>query len=239
MIQRKRLLTWTIVATVLASFLAAPSGYLLVLPGPVSSLSQAVTVEGAPASEGGSFYMVSVAAREIRVSRLILSWFDPGAALWSKRSVLAGRTLEEYEADNRALMEESQKTACYVAFQACGFAVTPGGPFPRPVAVVSGDVMGPSAGLAFALEILARVKGYDFQGLGKVAATGTLDPWGKVGPVGGVAQKALACRNEGIELFLVPASNEEEARRYAGHMKVVGVSSFQEALQALPEGLIP
>ncbi len=226
-------------AAVLVSFLVAPSGYLLVLPGPVSSLSQAVTVEGAPASEGGSFYMVSVVAKEIRVARLILSLFDPGAALWSKRSVLAGRTLEEYEADNRALMEESQKTACYVAFQACGFPVTPGGPFPRTVTVVSGDVMGPSAGLTFALEVLARLKGYGFEGLGKAAATGTLDVWGEVGPVGGIAQKTIACREEGIELFLVPALNEEEARRYAGHMKVVGVRSFQEALRTLPEGLIP
>ncbi|HWI05689.1 MAG TPA: S16 family serine protease, partial [Acidimicrobiales bacterium] len=64
-----------------------------------------------------------------------------------------------------------------------------------------------------------------------IATTGTIEADGKVGPVGGVKQKAEAAEDAGAELFLVPGGEVEEAPR--ADVPVRGVQSLEEALRAL------
>jgi PDZ domain-containing protein len=104
---------------------------------------------------------------------------------------------------------------------------------PLKVKIDLGNVGGPSAGLAFALDVMEEL-GRDVDGGRKVAATGEIELDGTVAPVGGVKQKTIAVRRSGIGVFLVPAGdNAEEARRHAGGMRIVPVKSFQQALQSL------
>ena len=104
---------------------------------------------------------------------------------------------------------------------------------PVPVNIDLGQVGGPSAGLAFGLDVVEEL-GHDIDGGRKVAASGELCLDGTVVGVGGLKQKTIGARNAGVDVFLVPAGeNAEEARRYAGKMKVVPVKSFRQALQAL------
>lgn len=92
---------------------------------------------------------------------------------------------------------------------------------------------GPSAGLAFALALADRLgpkidRGY------QIAATGQLELDGRVEPIGGVKQKVRAAQRAGAEIFLVPAGeNAAEAQRNAGKMKIIPVTSFQQALRKL------
>jgi PDZ domain-containing protein len=104
---------------------------------------------------------------------------------------------------------------------------------PITVRIDLGRVGGPSAGLAFALDVMEELGHNVDHGL-RVAATGTIDLDGRVGPIGGVKQKVLGARRSGVDVFLVPAGdNAEEAARYAGGLKIVPVQSFRQALQAL------
>lgn len=103
---------------------------------------------------------------------------------------------------------------------------------PRKVTIDLGDVGGPSAGLPFALDVLERLgrdvdRGYD------VVATGEIELDGTVIGVGGVKQKTVGVRESGADVFLVPGENADEARRYAGDVRVIPVDSFQQALRAL------
>jgi PDZ domain-containing protein len=67
-----------------------------------------------------------------------------------------------------------------------------------------------------------------------VAVTGELLSDGTVGPIGGVAQKAVTVKRAGIKVFLVPKENEAEARAHAGKgLEIRGVGTFDEALKAL------
>ena len=67
----------------------------------------------------------------------------------------------------------------------------------------------------------------------RVATTGTIDPSGAVGPVGGVVQKVVAAREGDIELLLVPDAELGEARQHANGMPVEGVATLEDALDAL------
>ena len=79
----------------------------------------------------------------------------------------------------------------------------------------AGDVGGPSAGLAFALDILQELGRNIVRGH-KIAATGEILPDGSVGPIGGIKQKTIGAREAHVDAFLVPAGeNAQEARRYA------------------------
>jgi PDZ domain-containing protein len=104
---------------------------------------------------------------------------------------------------------------------------------PLDVDIDLGDVGGPSAGLAFALDVLEEL-GRNVDHGRKVAATGELELDGTVRPIGGAMQKAVGVRQAKADVFLVPAGeNAEEARRSAGNVRVIPVESFQQALRAL------
>jgi Lon-like protease len=104
---------------------------------------------------------------------------------------------------------------------------------PVSVRIDLGNVGGPSAGLAFALDLLEEL-GRDVDGGYRVAATGELALDGRVLPVGGLKQKTIGARRADVDVFVVPVGdNAAEARRHAGDLRIVPVSSFQQALRQL------
>ncbi|MGH8983728.1 MAG: YlbL family protein [Acidimicrobiia bacterium] len=105
--------------------------------------------------------------------------------------------------------------------------------FPIEVEIDTGDVGGPSAGLAFTLTILDELSPGDLTGGKEIAVTGTIGSDGTVGAIGGVAQKAVAARRAGARLFIVPKAEAAEARSHADGMKVAAVSDLDDALAAL------
>jgi PDZ domain-containing protein len=104
---------------------------------------------------------------------------------------------------------------------------------PLPVHIDLGQVGGPSAGLAFALDVVEEL-GHNVDRGYKVAATGEICVDGTVAAVGGLKQKTIGAKRAGMDVFLVPAGeNASEARRYAGGMRVMPVNSFRQALRRL------
>jgi PDZ domain-containing protein len=104
---------------------------------------------------------------------------------------------------------------------------------PIPVSIDAGNVGGPSAGLAFALEVMEKL-GRDVDHGHRVAATGQINLDGSVSPIGGVKQKTYGARQAKVDAFLVPAGeNATEAKRYAHGLRIVPVRNFKDALHAL------
>ena len=96
---------------------------------------------------------------------------------------------------------------------------------------------GPSGGLAFAIGIIELLTSENILQGKSVAVTGTIDGAGKVGSIGGVAEKILAAKKAGATLVLIPEANcQDLAPNLAtipSEIKVAAVSSLEEAMAAL------
>ncbi|MEV0154404.1 PDZ domain-containing protein [Micromonospora sp. NPDC050686] len=107
-------------------------------------------------------------------------------------------------------------------------------PHPFTLSIDLGDIGGPSAGLMFALGIIDKLEPADLTGGKIIAGTGTIDDEGRVGPIGGIAQKLVGAKEAGAKVFLVPADNCAEAvRNPQPDLPLLRVGSLDEALKAL------
>jgi PDZ domain-containing protein len=95
-------------------------------------------------------------------------------------------------------------------------------------------VGGPSAGTMFAIGIIDKLTpGALTQGK-IIAGTGTIDPEGNVGEIGGIQQKLIGARDAGAVLFLAPEDNCDEV---VGHipdgLTVAAVASLEDAMDEI------
>jgi len=121
-----------------------------------------------------------------------------------------------------------------------------------PVKVDPGAIGGPSAGLMFSLQIYQQLTNQNLRKGRQIAGTGTINPDGSVGEIGGIDKKIIAAKNAGATIFFAPyvkptkallALEEDHqtnyqlakatAKKYAPSMKVVPVSSFNQAIKYL------
>jgi PDZ domain-containing protein len=113
-----------------------------------------------------------------------------------------------------------------------GVQIQPEFRFPVGIRIDARNIGGPSAGLAFALDIVDEL-GDELDRGRRVVVTGTLDLDGTVGAIGGIEQKTVGARLAEADLFLVPDDNAADARSHAEGLEIIAVSTFEEALTAL------
>ncbi|MGW1058515.1 YlbL family protein [Micromonospora rubida] len=107
-------------------------------------------------------------------------------------------------------------------------------PHPFTLSIDLNDIGGPSAGLMFALGIVDKLEPADLTGGKIIAGTGTIDDEGRVGPIGGIAQKLVGAKQAGAKVFLVPEANCAEAvRNPQPGLPLLKVGTLDDALTAL------
>jgi Lon-like protease len=114
-----------------------------------------------------------------------------------------------------------------------GILIEPKLDLPVDIKIDTGEIGGPSAGLAFALDIIDELGPTDIDHGDRVVATGELALDGTVHEIGGIEQKTFGARDASADVFLVPDANAEAARKYADGLRIVPVSNLDEALQVL------
>ena len=148
----------------------------------------------------------------------------PGAVV-KLRVIRAGKLLT---VPIRTVPDHGRALVGFVPEQAAKFKL------PVRVSIDAGNVGGPSAGLAFTLEVMQKL-GRNVTHGHRVAATGEMELNGDVLPIGGVRQKVVDAHKAGVQVLLVPAGqNARDARRFAPKdLRVIPVSTFDQALHAL------
>lgn len=115
-----------------------------------------------------------------------------------------------------------------------GVTVGTGCLLPFEVTLSLSGVGGPSAGLMFSLGIIDKISNHDLTHGRFIAGTGTIDPTGQVGQIGGISLKMIAARRAGATVFLAPASNCADVKgNIPSGLDVVKVSTLHEAITDL------
>lgn len=118
-----------------------------------------------------------------------------------------------------------------------GIIVSTSFDFPIEVENHIGDrVGGPSAGMMFALAMYDQITPGPLTGGLHVAGTGSIDPDGRVGIIGGIEQKMAGAEGAGADVFLVPAPNcidLVDTRKF--DMTLVKVETLDDAVSALSD----
>jgi PDZ domain-containing protein len=103
--------------------------------------------------------------------------------------------------------------------------------FPLDVRIESGEIGGPSAGLAWALGLYDLMTPGDLAGGRTIAVTGQLALDGTVLEIGGADEKVIAAADAGATVLLLPEGNLDEARSVGDRgVELVPVGTFEEAL---------
>ncbi|MDT0267870.1 S16 family serine protease [Streptomyces sp. DSM 44915] len=164
------------------------------------------------------------------------------AVLPSESVYPVGESPEEITEHNETQMRRSQDAATAAAL---GFLDRADEGIE--VSLELSDVGGPSAGLLFALGVVALLDaGDELTGGAVVAGTGTIDADGTVGAVGGVALKTHAARQDGATVFLVPRDecpaaegNAPDGLRLVPVDDLAGAVTALRALAAGDDGAVP
>jgi len=104
---------------------------------------------------------------------------------------------------------------------------------PRVSYGLSDDIVGPSAGLVFALGIYDRLTENPLMGEEVVAGTGEIDPSGQVRPIGGVREKIKGAEAAGASVFLLPLDNCDAVGDLDTGVRLVPVATLRDAIAAL------
>ncbi|WP_328669367.1 hypothetical protein OG410_16995 [Streptomyces sp. NBC_00659] len=232
------------VVALLATAVFAPLPFSLAQPGLTANVlgenkgEPVITISGAPTrNTSGQLRMTTIEATgpdaSVSLGDVLSAWFATDKAVMPRDSVYpSGGSVKEIEQHNANEMKESQDSATEAAL---GYLHEKGD---VKVTLKLADVGGPSAGLLFSLGIVDKLdgdgSGGDLTGGRVVAGTGTIDPDGKVGAVGGVSLKTQAARRDGATVFLVPKAECSDAKaELPKGLRLIPVTDLDGAVNAL------
>jgi Lon-like protease len=92
---------------------------------------------------------------------------------------------------------------------------------------------GPSHGAMLALTLIDQLTPGGITNGNKIAGTGTINPDGSIGQIGGIEQKAYTIDRSGADVFFVPDGQEKDARRGSDRLTIVPVKTIQEVIDWL------
>jgi Lon-like protease len=233
------------VVALLATAVFAPLPFSLAQPGMTANVlgknegTQVITISGAPTRDtSGQLRMTTIVATgpdaDVKLGDVIDSWFSTDRAVMPRDSVYpSGQTTKEIEKHNSEQMKQSQDAATRAALNHLDLTDKD-----IKVTLKLADVGGPSAGLLFSLGIIDKLDGDggggDLTGGRTIAGTGTIDPDGTVGAVGGVALKTQAARRDGATVFLVPKEECSDAKsELPKGLRLIPVTTLKGAVNAL------
>lgn len=144
-------------------------------------------------------------------------------------------TFSTVEVDVTLAADPDDATRPIIGLKGAGTRDTLSFQFPFDVSIDSGNVGGPSAGLAFTLAVMDVLTPGELTGGAQVAATGEIALDGSVLPIGGIRQKTTSVIRSGAEVFLVPRLDYPDALDVArgSGLRVEAVDTIDDALAVL------
>ncbi len=237
------LITKTILSIFLLLAFFAPLPYVIVLPGSAKNIFDSVIrIKGEkiyPANGRMDLLTIRVTSPDSKVfgPEVLYSWINGQSAVYPVSAIYKpGRTSKEEKAIAKAGMNQSQERAVISALNYLRQhpEITEGREVKRSnISFNVKAIGGPSGGMAFSIALIELLGNEDLLRGRHVAGTGTISSDGKVGAIGGIAEKITAAKRAGASLFIAPRSNCAEIKIVPIGMKLVAVATLSQAVAAL------
>jgi PDZ domain-containing protein len=95
------------------------------------------------------------------------------------------------------------------------------------------DTGGPSGGLIFSLGLVELLTPEDLLQGRKIAGSGTISPDGRVGAIGGIAEKIIAAKKAGASILFASKENCDEIPQKVSGIRVIAISNLDQAVAYL------
>lgn len=254
MIQRNRDLRFSpsplflrlfIIATI-ALALLAPVNFVLITPGPATGLFPKVLsvetgdgVKTYPVNGQLNLLTIYVTNPESYVfGAEVLGCWAWGQCVALPRSVMYedGATDDAEVKTGKKEMSQSQNTALAAARGAINRnfkGVDISAVQDKSVKISLKNTGGPSGGLIFTLGLIDLLTSEDLLQGRNVAGTGTISTDGKVGPIGGVAEKVIGAKKAGAKILFISTQNCSELPSKVEGIQVIAIEKIDEAISYL------
>jgi ATP-dependent Lon protease len=200
-------------------------------------------------------YVDEVLGDGITKNEMPVEWAEPGFGLWmyvqgtGSGGVGAGNVdkLETSKGELRltgtvadAIKESAQAAYGWVAEHREALGIDEQ-EFQHDYQINFGDIStpkdGPSAGAMTTLILASKLMRVPIRS--RFTMTGTIEPGGRVGKIGGVVAKIIGAHDAGVDTVLIPKANENDLKKLpediAASMNIIPVSRLEEAVeQAFP-----
>lgn len=227
--------------------LLLPFNFVILAPGPTVNLLEdstsinAISVKGVtPLPNTGKLYSTAIFAsgpKQMPLGIQVLqAWIDGDLVVMPRDALYESG--EKPAAAKKRQLSEMAESEINAALAALNFiSKIPGRAKPSwnesDVKITLKNTGGGSAGLAFALALIAETADPSLFNGKVIAATGTIAQNGKVGEIGGVDQKILSASKRGVQIFLMPKANCDSQSKNPKGMKIYAVATLSDAVHAL------
>ena len=186
---------------------------------------QLISFEGAKLTSSAK--LKSLLAKT-RTKRVELGVIRDGKAIVIPITI--GRAPANRDGENSGNPSSNGKTVNFI-----GLYISEKYDLPFTVKINLKKIGGPSAGLIFSLAMIEKLGAEDLVRGRNIAGTGTIEPNGEVGPIGGIEEKLIGAAREGATLFIAPSLNCPDIRHIPRGLQVVPVDTLTEAISVLRE----
>lgn len=230
---------------VVALPLALPLNYVLIQPGEGTALFPKVfsitSPQPATYPANGQLYLLSIYVTnpdaKVLGYQVLQCWAEAECVVMPRSVIYRGNTDTKTEIKKgRAEMKKSQSTALAATkklFAALYPEIDLSQVTDQSLKVSLKNTGGPSGGLIFSLGITELFTPEDLLQGRKVAASGTIRANGKVGPIGGIAEKIIAAKQAGATLLFAARDNCDELPTHVSGITVVAVDRLSDAVSYL------
>ena len=225
--------------------LVAPLNFVLIQPGESTPLfPKVLKVKAAQQSTypvNGQLYLLSIYVTnpdaKVMGYQVLQCWAQAECVVMPRSVMYHGDTDTKSEIKKgRAEMRKSQSNALAATqrlFARKYPEINLNGITDQSLEVSIKNTGGPSGGLIFALGITDLFTSTDLLQGRKVAASGTISASGKVGPIGGIAEKIIAAKKSGATLLFASRENCDELPSHVSGITIVAVERLADAVNYL------
>ena len=230
-----------IIALFFGIALFAPLPFVVVMPGGATDvLDKVISINSKDSYKpSGSLYLLAIRVTSpgsaMYSGEIVYGWIKGDSRIFPRSVVypddVSSEVIDDKAEKDMATSQDKAK-AVALAYMKKNYPELPAVD-PSLITLDVRKTGGPSGGMVFTLGVIEELTPEDLLKGRKVAGTGTIDPSGVVGSIGGIDEKLIAAKRIGVTIFLAPRGNCRDITSVPPGLTIYAIETIDDAVEAL------